>query len=236
MIGSAQGIWPTPGTSSMPPRPNWRNASDSAPVGAPPVHRRTAPYSTSIIPSVVMNDGTLRRVVTRPFTSPTARPNTSISISTPSVRDCSPSISLAAITTWAPTSEPTDRSNSPETMTKYWPAARITSGAAFLMNAISELGSAKLGFSAKIATKMSDEKQLRPLRCRRPRSARTMDVIARPPAPDRRRGGSGSRACRAGSAHGRASGRSGGGVDRHGGNDDQPTQHVLEERVDAASR
>ena len=49
-------------------------------------------------------------------------------------------------------SDPTDRSNSPETITKYCPAARITSGAARLRNARKTGGSTKFGLTIVIQT------------------------------------------------------------------------------------
>ncbi|CPU66152.1 Uncharacterised protein [Mycobacteroides abscessus] len=107
------------------------------------------------MPSVVMNDGTLSSVVTRPLTSPTARPKTIMRAMTGQVIESSPSMSFAAMTTWAPTSEPTDRSNSPETMTKYCPIARMTSGAAFLTNAMSDIGSPNDGFITRMTAKTS---------------------------------------------------------------------------------
>ena len=127
----------------MPPRPMVRKRSDRAPVGAPPVHSRTAPNSTIIIPRVAMNDGTLSSVVISPLTRPMRRPKPIMTARTARVRPSSPSSSLAAMTTWAPTSEPTDRSNSPATITRYWPAARTSSGAAFFTNAISVGASTK---------------------------------------------------------------------------------------------
>ena len=45
------------------------------------------------------------------------------------VFDGSPSICLAATTAITVTSDPTDRSNSPDASTKYAPMARIASGA-----------------------------------------------------------------------------------------------------------
>jgi len=57
---SDHGSWSMPGMPSIPPRPSSRKDSDSAPVGAPPVNSRMAPNRTSIMPSVVMNDGTRR--------------------------------------------------------------------------------------------------------------------------------------------------------------------------------
>src|SRR5690625_1335999 len=104
------------------------------------------------MPKVVMNDGTHSRVVTSPLTSPTSRPNTTISAMTGQVRLSSPSIRAAAITTWAPTRLPTERSNSPETMTKYWPIARITNGAALRRNAISDGGWKNDGLRKSITT------------------------------------------------------------------------------------
>ena len=104
------------------------------------------------MPSVVMNDGTRSRVVISPLTSPTATPIASSSAITGQVVAGSPSISRAATTTTTVTSEPTDRSNSPETITKYWPAARITSGAARFRNARKTGGSTKFGFTIVIQT------------------------------------------------------------------------------------
>src|SRR5690606_40760532 len=128
------GTWPNSGISK-PSRPTTRNASDNAPWGAPPVHRNTAPSSTSNMPSVTMNDGTNSRVVISPLTSPTSAPRTSNSGMTHAVAASSPSSNRAAITTSAVTNEPTDRSNPPLTMTKYWPRARIINGAARLSRA-----------------------------------------------------------------------------------------------------
>ena len=99
-----------------------------------------------------MNDGTRRRVVMTPLTNPTPTPIASSSAITGQVRDGSSSISRAATTTTTVTSEPTDRSNSPETITKYWPAARITSGAARLRNARKTGGSRKFGLTIAIQT------------------------------------------------------------------------------------
>ena len=87
------------------------------------------------MPSVTMNDGTNSFVVTSPLTRPTSRPNPRTSRITHGVADSSPSMSRAAMTTPAVTSAPTDRSNPPETMTKYCPIARIISGAARLSSA-----------------------------------------------------------------------------------------------------
>ena len=95
----------------------------------------------SSIPSVTMNDGTSSLVVTSPLTRPTSRPKPSSSTITHTVFASSPSISRAAITTSAVTNEPTDRSNPPETMTKYWPMASSTSGAARLSSARYPAGS-----------------------------------------------------------------------------------------------
>ena len=64
----------------------------------------------------------------------------------------SPSISRAATTTTTVTTEPTERSNSPETITKYWPAARITSGAARFRNDRKTGGSRKFGLRIVIQT------------------------------------------------------------------------------------
>ncbi|MNW55703.1 hypothetical protein D3C74_333840 [compost metagenome] len=105
------------------------------------------------MPSVVMNDGTLSNVTIRPLISPIPRPKRTINPITGQVMDSSPSMSLAAMTTCAPTSEPTERSNSPETITKYWPIARTISGAAFLRKAMSDMGSPNDGFITRIATK-----------------------------------------------------------------------------------
>ena len=99
-----------------------------------------------------MNDGTRRRVVTTPLTTPTAAPIASSSAITGQVLPGSPSISRAATTTTTVTSEPTERSNSPETITKYWPAARITSGAARFRNERKTGGSRKFGLTIVIQT------------------------------------------------------------------------------------
>src|SRR5207237_10024902 len=111
--GTAHGSWPTTGTPVIPDRPRTRRLSASAPVGAPPVHRNTAPFNTSIEPSVVMNDGTRSSVVTSPLVRPTSAPKTASTATTHQVRPGSPSPSRAAMTTQADTSAPTDRSNSP---------------------------------------------------------------------------------------------------------------------------
>ena len=58
----------------------------------------------------------------------------------------------AATTTVTVTSDPTDRSNSPATITKYCPAASTASGAARLRKARNPGGSVKLGFSMAIHT------------------------------------------------------------------------------------
>ena len=97
------------------------------------------------MPRVVMNEGTRSRVVTRPLTRPTAAPNASSSRTTGQVRDGSLSMSRAAMTTCAVTREPTDRSNSPETITKYWPAASRMIGAERPRNDISDGGERKSG-------------------------------------------------------------------------------------------
>ena len=152
MMMTEYGSWSSTGKSWMPSRPISRKLSASAPRGAPPVHQKTAPERISSIPSVVMNDGTRRRVVISPLTRPTAAPIASSSAMTGHVLPGSPSISRAATTTTTVTSEPTDRSNSPETMTKYCPAARITSGAARFRNARKTGGSTKLGFTIVIQT------------------------------------------------------------------------------------
>ena len=149
-ISTAYGICRT---TSRPSKPAAAGLAERRATARRSVRRRSTTgrrrTSTSIMPSVVMNDGTFSSVVISPLTRPTRTPKPSISRITGTVRESSPSISLAAITTCAPTSEPTDRSNSPDTMTKYWPAARITSGAAFLTNAISDGGSAKLGVEVR---------------------------------------------------------------------------------------
>ena len=63
---------------------------------------------------------------------PTMSPITNSSAITGHVFAGSPSDSFAATTTTTVTNEPTERSNSPEAMTKNAPAARIASGAARL--------------------------------------------------------------------------------------------------------
>src|SRR4028118_618819 len=112
------------GTSSTLPRPNSRRFSASSPVGAPPVQRKTAPCRIRSIPSVVMKEGTPRRVVTTPLTRPTRTPRPARISRIHHVREASPSLRRAATTTTTVTSEPSDRSNSPETSTKGGPAAR----------------------------------------------------------------------------------------------------------------
>jgi hypothetical protein len=99
----------------------------------------------SSIPSVTMNDGTSSLVLITPLMAPTAAPMPSISSITQAVADSSPSISRAAITTSAVTSDPTDRSKPPLTITKYWPIARIISGAARLSSARYPAGSLYAG-------------------------------------------------------------------------------------------
>lgn len=59
------------------PRPNWRKAVGSTPCGEPPVQKKTAPSRMSIMPRVVMKDGTRRTVVISPLTSPARPPATS---------------------------------------------------------------------------------------------------------------------------------------------------------------
>ena len=98
------------------------------------------------MPRVVMNDGTRSRVVTRPLTSPTSDAEARAGAATTGqVRAGSLSISRAATTTCAVTSEPTERSNSPETITKYWPAASRMIGAERPRNDISDGGARKSG-------------------------------------------------------------------------------------------
>ena len=55
--------------------------------------------------------------------------------------------------------EPIDRSNSPPTMTKYWPIATIAIGATRCMNRMSCDGSANVGFSSVIGHEQDDEQQ-----------------------------------------------------------------------------
>ena len=69
------------------------------------------------------------------------------------VLDGSSSMSRAATTTTTVTIEPTERSNSPDTITKYWPAARMASGAARLRNARKPGGSRKFGFSIAMSAR-----------------------------------------------------------------------------------
>ena len=56
------------------------------------------------------------------------------------------------MTTWVVTTAPIERSNSPETMTKYWPMAAIAIGAVRPMNRISDAGSPKDGLAEMTAT------------------------------------------------------------------------------------
>ena len=140
------------GTSSTPPRPSVRNPSVRLPLGAPSVHEKTAPSRMSSIPSVVMNDGTRRRVVMRPLARPTAAPMRSTRAITGSVLSGLSARTWAATTTVTVTTDPTDRSNSPLTITKYCPAASTASGAARLRKARNPGGSVKFGFSMAIHT------------------------------------------------------------------------------------
>ena len=110
---------------------------------------------------------------------------------------------LPAITTWAVTTEPIDRSNSPPTMTKYWPIAAIAIGATRCTNRMSCDGSANDGFSSVIATSSTMSSRntaprgltsVRPRSAsRRPRLGRS-DVTALMPTPPVRGGIRGRRA------------------------------------------
>ena len=148
-----QGSCSSPGTSSMPPRPSVRNPSVRLPFGAPSVHEKTAPSRMSSIPSVVMNDGTRRRVVISPLATPTAAPIARTRRMTSRVLSGWSARTWAATTTVTVTSDPTDRSYSPLTITKYCPAARTASGAARLRKARKPAGSVKFGFSMAIQTR-----------------------------------------------------------------------------------
>ena len=175
----------------------------------------------SSMPSVVMKEGTRRRVVTMPLTSPTTTPSAKRSAITHQVRSGSPSVSPAAATTTAVISAPTDRSNSPETMTNICPAARIISGAARLRKARKTGGSVKFGLRMAIQTSS-------------PR--RTTKIGAVPRAPRQARSRHETRqllleARPVGRGHARAP-PAAQGVDRDRGDDDHPAQHVLEEGVD----
>ena len=99
-----------------------------------------------------MNDGTRRRVVISPLATPTAAPMSSTSAITRRVLSGLSASTWAATTTVTVTSEPTDRSYSPVTITKYCPAASTASGAARLRNARNPGGSVKFGFSMAIHT------------------------------------------------------------------------------------
>ena len=79
----------------------------------------------SSMPSVVMNDGTAAARGDEAVDQPDRDADGEQQAITGHDLDGSPSISRAATTTITVTSEPTERSNSPETITKYWPAARI---------------------------------------------------------------------------------------------------------------
>src|SRR4028118_129621 len=96
------------GTSSTLPRPNSRRFSASSPVGAPPVQRKTAPCRIRSIPSVVMKEGTLRRVVTTPLTRPTRTPRPARTSRIHHVREASPSLRRGATTTTNANSAPAD--------------------------------------------------------------------------------------------------------------------------------
>ena len=55
---------------------------------------------------------------------------------------------LPAITTWVAMTDPMERSNSPETITKYWPMATIAIGAVRPRKRMSAPGSPKFGLDA----------------------------------------------------------------------------------------
>ncbi len=128
----------------------------------------------------------------RPFTSPMNAPNTIMKANTGSAFASSCPMRLPAITTCAVTTEPIDRSNSPPTMTKYWPIAAIAIGATRCTNRMNCDGSANDGFSSVIATSstMSSRNtaprgltRVRPMSARRrPRLGRS-DVTAVMPTP-----------------------------------------------------
>ncbi len=124
------------------------------PRGAPPVQTATPPCRMSSIPSVVRNDGTPSLVVMTPFDEPDDDPERAAGRRpTRYVRSGSPSVSPAPATTTTVTIEPTDRSNSPATITKSCPAARIMSGAARLRKARKYPRSVKpCGFTSPMAT------------------------------------------------------------------------------------
>lgn len=147
-----QGNWPSTGTFSMPRRPHCRKLSGRSPRGVPPVHQDVQPSRISIIPSVVMKDGTASLVVITPLTSPTRAPMPMSRAMTDQVNEGSPSVSRAATITTRVTSAPTERSNSPERMTKSCPAARIIRGAARRRKIRNTLGFVKFGFSIVIQT------------------------------------------------------------------------------------
>ena len=98
-----------------------------------------------------MKLGTRSSVVASPLIRPIPMPTSSIRQVTGTIRLSSSPISSPAITTCAVTTAPMERSNSPETITKYWPIAAIAIGAVRPRNRMITPGSPKLGLATMIA-------------------------------------------------------------------------------------
>ena len=98
------------------------------------------------MPSVTMKLGTRSRVVARPLMTPMSTPTASMSSRPGRIRASSWPMKLPASTTCVAMTAAIDRSNSPLTITKYWPIAAMAIGAVRPAKRISAFGSAKFGF------------------------------------------------------------------------------------------
>ena len=111
-----------------------------------------------------MKLGTWSSVVTSPLIRPMSAPTASISSITGRIRPSSSPIRLPAITTCAATTAPIERSNSPETITKYWPIAAMAIGAVRPTKRMSTPGSPKLGLADDRGHQQHDRPARRPRR------------------------------------------------------------------------
>ena len=101
-----------------------RNDASKPEIGRPSVNISAAPRATLIMPSVMMNGGRRPSAITSPLASPHAAPTASAAPTAAGAGQ--PAFNAAASTTPEnATSDPTERSIPPDTMTNVMPTATI---------------------------------------------------------------------------------------------------------------
>ena len=115
-----------PSTSGMKPELSSWNVSGNGPTDWPCSSARLRPLKTSMPASVTMNDGMRKNATNQPCAAPIAAPASRQATVAGTKCHSNSTISTAASAPTKPTTEPTDRSMWPATITSSMPSAMMT--------------------------------------------------------------------------------------------------------------